>query len=192
MKTSHYTAGLPVLVLILALVSCQQAEEILPGEFLERTDISLSGDLAMESFQQQGNETTGDLIRLGYYGEPSEQFDFHIALSDGYSLTIVLYDAQRLNPWQQVGIPYNIYPGEDLEDKLAYADIMLYNKEGICTHSTNKDPISPPGALLDVFRITANTGESIQARIRDMVLYRHGDPGRTVRINGTFAGSVDF
>jgi hypothetical protein len=195
METSRKLA-LYLSALLLLASSCSSISDPLPAATegpAERTDISIMGDMQLEDFRKSDEIPAGtDLVAYHYYGTDSRYFDFIIELGSGHTMTIEVYDAQRLNPWQQVNLPYNIYPGQALEDKLYYTNILFSDEYGQCTYSTNFDNNIPPGIFLDVFRIIRNDGEQIQCRVRDMILYKTNDPGRTITINGTFVGVIDF
>jgi hypothetical protein len=137
-------------------------------------------------------DNSTDLVTYNYYGSPSENFDFVINLENGYELTIKIFDAANRNPWLQVGQPYNIYPGEDLEDKLQYANVELRMGDDQPAYATNLGNSIPRGIHLDVFKVIKNNGTEIQCRIRDMKLYKNIDPTQSITVNGTFVGAITF
>jgi hypothetical protein len=180
--------------MLLAMASCSTVEDANQlADRQERTDIIITGDLQMENFFQNAEgDASEDLVAFNYYGNPSPNFDYKIQLEQGNTLIIQVYDAQHLNPWEQVNLPYNIYPGQDLDDKLFYTNIVFSDATGTCTYSTNFNNNIPPGIFLDVFKVIQNDGQQIQCRIRDMILYKTNDPSRTITINGTFVGALTF
>jgi hypothetical protein len=197
METSRKTTTTLTLAIILLMIlsSCKSEEDPLrlADKGLERTDITITGDLNLDDFRQiEESDPTTDLISYNFYGMNSKKFDFVVNLADGHSLTIQVYDAQRLNPWQQVGLPYNIYPGQDLEDKLYYTNVKFGNLAGETLYSTNFDSSIPHGTFIDVFKIISRDGDQIQCRIRDMILYKSGNTNRTIEINGTFMGVINL
>jgi len=193
-RKSPLTQGsLILLCFIFAISSCSTtSEDALVLIDTERTDLVISGDLELEDFNSASANSQNDLVSFNYYGNPSANFDFVVHLENGYTLTIMMHDASRMNPWQQVGQPYNIYPGQDLDDKLYYTNITLKNGDGITKYSTNEDDNIPSGYLLDVFKVIKNDGNQIQCRVRDMILYCQNNPQKTIHINGTFVGVNTF
>ncbi len=192
-KTPPTLTSLIFLCLIFAFCSCSTtSEDALTLVDTERIDMIISGDIELEDFNAASANSQNDLVSFNYYGNPSENFDFVVHLDNGYTLTIMMHDASRMNPWQQVGQPYNIYPGQDLDDKLYYTNITLKNGEGITKYSTNECDDIPPGYLLDVFKVIKNDGNQIQCRVRDMTLYCQNDPHKPIHINGTFVGVNTF
>ena len=192
METSSKLTAL--IILLVAFSSCisdpfpEEAQSI-----MERTDIVVSGDIQQENFAiaNQG-DGANDLVSFNYYGNPSEKIDFIVNLDNGNSLFIEVYDAQNLNPWEQIDLAYNIYPGQDLDDKLYYTNIIYANADGSCAYSTNFNDNIPPGIFIDVFKVIKNDGNQIQCRIRDMILYKTEDVGKTIHLNGTFIGAMNF
>ena len=160
---------------------------------LERTDIAISGDMNMSNFtQSMESDDTRDLITYKYYGNPSQHIEFVIELNDGYELRLKVYDAINNNPWEQVGQPYNIYPGEDLEDKLQYVNAELRYLDDTPGFATNMGNSIPPGIFLNKFKIIENDGVQIKCKINDMILYKNVDPSKTIHVNGTFVGAITF
>lgn len=196
MKTSRNFLLVSAVVMAIVMSSCRiitcEGPDCDDFANVERTDIAVTGDLEIESFVINDDRSgVTDLVDYTFYGFDAEQFDFIVQLNGNYQLTISMYDAQRLNPWLQVDLPYNIYPGQDLEDKLYYTNILLHDDQGNCLYSTNSDDNIPPGIFIDVFKIIQSQDGFAQCRIRDMVLYRTDNPDRTISINGTFIGKVD-
>jgi len=197
-KSNTNITFLLLTVLALSFASCSTVEvpesAACPScNVMERTDLAITGEMEIQNFDQSvESDPTLDLIRYNYYGSPSESFDFVINLDNGYELTIKVYDATNHNPWEQVGQPYNIYPGEDLEDKLQYVNVELRMGDDLPAYATNLGSSVPQGIHLDVFKVIRNSGTEIQCRIRDMKLYKNIDPAQTITINGTFIGAVTF
>ena len=175
------------------LISCSSNEDAIQLTPIERTDISIQGDMQLESFQQNTNGEAGtDLVSFVYYGIPSDRFDYIVQISSDLKLIIKIYDGINQNPWVQVGQPYNIYPGQDLEDKLQYAKVEIRTSSNEPRYTSNDGNVLPQGALLDVFQVVQNDGAYIQCRIRDMELFHQVHPERSITINGTFIGALDF
>ena len=105
---------------------------------LERTDIEISGDVTADHFQASSqNDDAVDLITYNFLGDQTPQIDFLVRLANGEQLVITVVDKETLNPWEQVGKPYNIYPNGDLDDKLSYTTIEYLNKENGVAYATN-------------------------------------------------------
>ena len=156
-------------------------------DLTERTDIIIRGDLSISDNQiYQVVEGEEGPVGYNFYGNPSSDFDFIIDLSDGYKLIIRMYDAESLSPWDDVDIPYNIYPHQELSDRLKYvtADLQLGNDA--FAYSSSFGEAYPRNITLDVFKITSYDGQSIKSRIRDLVLYKNTDGSQLITINGTF------
>ena len=198
MKASTLKRATIALTLTLfAFTSCNTIDEATTTcatcNIIERTDMIITGDIDHSEFNQsEQSDASTDLITYNFYGNPSEYFDFIIHLSNGNKLIIKAYDAERMNPWQQVGQPYNIYPLADQEDKLSYVNVELRTSANEPIYATNLDLSTPPAISLDVFKLLQNDGETIQARLRDMTLYSVTNPNNTISINGTFVGAVTF
>lgn len=159
----------------------------------ERTDIVITGDLSLSEFNiSHGNDKDNDLVRFNYYGETAPQIDFVIQLPSGYTLALQVIDAENGHPWMQVDHPYTVYPQEVLEDKLRYVIAEVRTGDDQPAYATNLDENIPSGISIDAFRITDNDGIRIQARIRDLKLFKNVDPDKTIVINGTFIGALDF
>jgi hypothetical protein len=138
------------------------------------------------------SDPSADLITYNFYGNPSEHFDFIMNLENGNKLVIKVYDAERMNPWEQVNQPYNIYPQSELEDKLSYTNVELRTSANEPIYATNLNNTAPQGTYLDVFKVVDFDGATIQCRLRDMTLYSGSNPDKTITINGTFVGAVTF
>ncbi|MCP4122701.1 MAG: hypothetical protein GY751_13185 [Bacteroidetes bacterium] len=197
-KSNTKITFLLLTVLALSFASCSTVE-VPPSaacpscKVMERTDLSFTGDMDLQNFDQSiESDKLHDLIKYNFYGSPSDHFDFVINLKNGYELTIKVYDANNNNPWEQVGQPYNIYPGQDLEDKLQYVNVELRMGDDHPAYATNLGNSVPQGIHLDVFKVIRNNGTEIQCRIRDMKLYKNIDPAQTVTINGTFIGAIPY
>jgi hypothetical protein len=197
MKTLPFKSKTQTLLAVLALfviTSC--STDPLPSPALnvtERIDMIAEGDLQLEEFRQNDElDASDDLITFNYFGNPAENIDFVLHLSNGYRLVLTVYDAERMNPWEQVGQPYNIYPVADEEDKLSFVRAELLTSANEPLFTSNQGPGVPPGIALDVFKIMKFDGNLIQARMRDMTLYNAGNAEKSIRINGTFVGAITF
>lgn len=181
---------------ILCFASCSEEDPVLSCmtcDILERTDIEFTGDMELQEFQiSEAGDQAIDLIRFGYYGNPSDRIDYIIELSNGYDLVVRITDKSNLNPWEQVGQSYNIYPLSNHEDKLMYAEVELRTTANEPLYASNTSDTDPQGIFMDVFRVVKNDGNSIQCRIRDLTLYKFNNSERRVTINGTFVGALDL
>lgn len=181
-----------VFLTLLTLSSCSSEEEPLKIAE-ERTDISITGDMDLDVFRQSiAGENSVDLIAYNFYGMNADRIDFIIDLDGDHALIIELVDAQHGHPWMQVDLPYHIYPGQDLEDKLYYTRIKFRDSEGQISYSTNGDANIPQSAILDAFRIIRYDGGQIHCRMRDMQLHKTSFPEKVIQVNGTFVGVIDF
>ena len=95
-----------------------------------------------------------------------------------------------MNPWEQVGQPYHIYPPAELEDKLSYINAYLFSSIGELLYSDSPDNFTPRGTTLDVFKITHSDEYSIRCRMRNMALYYGAGSQHSITINGTFVGAL--
>jgi len=187
-----------ILVLVLALSSCKEetCEDLgtCPEKsVLERTDLTISGDITKNDFQQvPENVPSPDLITYGFYESPAARFDIVIHMETGELLNIRMYNDYDLDPWNKVDVDYAIYPTQDLEDKWKYvtANYLIGNESP--SYSSNIGNQIPAGISIDVFRITYYDGIEIRGRIREMTLYKNTNPSKSIEINGTFVGAVTF
>ena len=193
---SPLTLALFILLSILTSCSNDESDPLINCPecvVIERTDIEISGEMAIHDFEQSIQEDAAlDLVTYNYHGDPSVDFDYLVALSNGYELIIRVHDAANTNPWEQVNQPYNIYPQSELENKLMYTTIELRTSANEPLYSSNLNGTSPPATYLDVFRVVKFDGLTLQARIRDVVLYKYNNANKEVIINGTFIGAVTF
>jgi hypothetical protein len=158
----------------------------------ERTDIQITGQLDIWDNQiiENGLIEPGP-IELIYHGDPSDRFDFTIALESGYSLDIHMVNKSTPNPWEQVDVSYTAYPGHDLSTKLRYVSAELRYGNDAPIYSTNLSGTTNPEVIRGAFYITSNAGGQIRARIRELKLYHNIDSQKKIEINGTFAAVDD-
>lgn len=197
MRTNlSHRAILVLFWVIIIFTSCNTLEEKINDaipNIVERTDITISGNLNYEDFNQSvESDLTSDLVTYNYYGDSSENFDFIIHLANGYQLLIEMVDGERMNPWEQVGQPYNIYPPTVLEDKLTFVHAYLFSSIGELLYSDSPDSFTPKGTTLDVFKITSSNHNSIRCRMRNMTMYYGAGSKNSITINGTFVGALIF
>ena len=159
----------------------------------ERIDIAVTGNVEEYYFESSlESDNSVDLVSYNYYGEQANKIDFKVNIGSGNVLIISIYDEENTRPWEQVGKPWNMYPSQDLDDRLSYVTIEFLNTEGGVAYSSNGENIDLPGIILGVFFITAYDGVEIQCRIRDMNLLNTSYPDQNIVVNGTFVGAVTF
>lgn len=183
--------------LIFIFTSCNTLDDvdnIAISNVLERTDMTISGNVHYDDFNQSlQSDMSKDLITYNYFGDPSEKFDFKIHLANGNVLMIKIIDEEGINPWEQVGKPYNIYPSSELGDKLSYVQVYLFSSGDEVLYSDILNTDTPLGTSLDVFQIISSNDNGILCRMRDIKLYNGStDADNSIIVNGTFVGALTF
>ncbi|MEZ5003743.1 MAG: hypothetical protein R2730_11990 [Chitinophagales bacterium] len=185
----------------IAITSCTTSSEELvqrsPQQVMERIDMVLEGEQKIYHFKQSEEaDPTEDLVNYNFYGEQSGKIDFNIHLSPQESITIQLVNVQLPNPWAHKNTSYSIYPQADMDDKPKYVKVqMVANNEGGANYVSHIGNDFPNGAALNVFTIVDynKAANEMLCRIQNLELvHESGDENKTIRIDGTFRGSLTF
>lgn len=185
----------PLMLLALAVVVfsvslCTTPDAVEP-EFMERTDIQVSGSLDLQAFAQSPPDAAAELVRLVSFGDPANRLDVEIRLSDIHVLILHVFDAGSPGTEVLANRAYNVYPPEEMEDKTFYVTAEIRQKGGeTSTYLTQMGSNLPPGAVLNAVEFSLS-GSTLQGRIRDLPLYLNTNTSNTVTVNGTFTAAWD-
>lgn len=177
-------------VVVFSVSLCTTPDAVEP-EFMERTDIQVSGGLELQAFNQSPPDAVNELIRLAPFGDPANRLDVEIRLSDTYVLILHAFDANSPGTDVLANRAYNLYPPEEMEDKTFYVTAEIRQKGG--ETSAYLAPLGsnlPAGAMLNALELTL-AGDVLQGRIRDLPLYLNTNASNAVTVNGTFTAAWD-
>lgn len=197
MKQFHaYLAIILTAAIMFTACSVNEVSITDPQKVVERIDIKITNALDeyyyLDNIQENTNQ---DLVRYNFYGTPSDRIDYIIQLDNEKTLIIKLHNRINMNPWQYAD-SYGTFAPQDLDDKFKYVTMEL--KNGASSESSafisNAGQNIPQGGLLDVFRIEKYDTENMDmlCRINHAVLYQKSNPENSIKINGTFRGSLTF
>jgi hypothetical protein len=146
--------------------------------------------------QSEEADKTEDLVTYNFYGEQSRKIDFNININENETITIKLVNNELPNPWSYKNTSYSIFPQSELVNKSKYITVQMdANNEGGSLYTSNFGNDFPRDVALNVFTIVEydKAANEMLCRIQNLELvHESGDESKTVRIDGTFRGSLTF
>lgn len=186
------------LLALISITSCKEEDCTDNGtcpqqSVTEKVDYNISGEFNYsDDLESLESDKSLDLVTYKTYDEEVGIITFNLNLANGHMLKLHIFSATSLTPWEQVDVPYNIYPTQDLEDKTEFLIAEYYVGTEIPAYVSNLGVNYPPGAILEAFKITYFDGLEIHCRMQELQLFKILDLTKTIEINGTFVGAVTF
>ncbi len=193
-----YLKQIPLLIALFAMmIACSDDIDqiIMPEQVIERIDLKISGHSEMYVYEQSlQNKTENDLVDYNYHGPVSTNFDILIQLEDGYELKVRMYNIETINLTEEVGIPYDLFVTQDLDDKTKYVRMDVKNMVNEEAPLYTNSIVGNHGATLNAFSITSfdYPKKEILCRVNQVELRNNVEHEKTILINGTFKGAITF
>ena len=167
----------------------------LAEDVIERVDIKITGSTEMYIYNQSAEGSTEiNLVDYNYTGENSHHFDFVIQLESGYEMKVNLYDQNHTNLFERVGIPYDLFVTQDLDDKTKYVVMHIESSISAEVAEYTSNVEGNHGTSINAFSILAYDpiNMEILCRVDNVELYNPFNIQELVTVNGTFKGFISY
>ena len=165
------------------------------SEVLERVDMQIEGDINMDIFQTSlESENQVDLVQYDYLGGFTNSINFEIELEHGYLLKINLVNDHAIDLYRHVGLPYNLYAAQELDDKDMYVIMSVAKSNGFETPDFTSLVVGNHGVSINAFTIVDCNyfTKEMLCRIENVILRNPFNLDNSITLNGTFRGAVTF